>query len=214
MCAYSVAWNEATPAGSSTNANTIDTEFHNLKISIKERMNNVLLNAWETDANEPKTLDPTAMATYPISQLNGTPQVALVYSDAHLTVTSGVGLVLLWNSETLDTGSFHSTSTNTGRLTVTTAGYYRLAASIRVLAGSGASDITVSIQKNGSAIIRSVETPVIASDNTNLYMNEVVLAAATDYYEVTISQTSGVNMTVRGGATLSAFSIERLNGTT
>jgi hypothetical protein len=45
-------------------------------------------------------------------------------------------------------------------------------------------------------------------------MNEVVLAAATDYYEVTISQTSGVNMTVRGGATLSAFSIERLNGTT
>lgn len=216
--AYTVAWNASSPDGATTNASTIDTEFHDLKNSITERMNNVLLNAWQTDANDPKTLDPAAMATYPISQLNGTPQVAVVYASGDITVTSGVGLVLLWDAETLDTGGFHSTSTNTGRLTVTTAGYYRLVTSIVVTAGSGGSfaavDVTIRFQKNGSSNIRQVYVPVIASDLTTLFMSEVVLAAADDYYEVTISQSSGVNLIVESGSSISAFSIEKLNGTT
>jgi hypothetical protein len=207
--AYSIAWDASSPVGSSTNANTIDTEFQNLKTSIQERMNNILSNAWETDANDPKAIDVSAIA--------GQPDVALVYSSATLTLVTATPLILLWNTETLDTGNptteFHSTSTNTGRMTITTAGYYRIVGLIQIYAGANAGDVTLRLKKNGTSIRASLD-PVIALDNMTMHINEVVLAAAADYYELEGEQASGVNMSVIGGATTSMFSIERINGTT
>jgi len=211
MCAYSVAWNEASPVGASTNANTIDTELQDLKKSVRERMNQILdsSTAWETDAQDPKLLDVGAIA--------GQPDVAVVFNVGNQTALTAVTLTLLWDSETLDTGNptteFHSTSVNTSRMTITTAGYYRLHANIILVAGANAIDVLLSLRKNGS-IIRRAETPVIASDVVMLSIDEVVLAAAADFYEVSIFQGSGVSMTITGGAAFSAFSIERLNGTT
>lgn len=207
MCAYSVAWNEDAPVGSTTDASTIDTEIQNLKTSIRERMNNILHSTgdWGTDGEEPKLVDIAALA--------GTPVVASVYSSGALTLETGVALNLLWNSEALDTATLHSTSTNTDRFTIITAGYYRLVASIQVQAGSAAGDIALRLRKNG-ANIRIVYTPVIASDNTSLYINEVVLAAAADYYDLQMHQTSGQAMNIGYGINGSMFSIEKLNGTT
>jgi len=201
---YAIAWNEAAPLGS-VNANTLETEIQNDKKAVRERMNDLCENTWETDANNPKTLAVSAIA--------GTPQVALAFSSSTLTLVSATPLILLWDSETLDTGSFHSTSTNTGRMTITTAAYYRLVGAIRVTAGANVADVTLRLKKNGTAI-RVLSTPVIALDATTLYMSEVVLAAATDYYELEGEQGSGVDMSVIGGETISAFSIERINGTT
>jgi len=212
---YSIAWNEATPAGSTTNANTIDTEFHNLKTSIKERMNDILSNAWETDASDPKLLDPAALATYPIGRLDGTPQVAVLHSTVTLTVVSGVLLVLLWDGETLDTGGFHSTSSNTNRITIPAsgAGYYRITAHLSLVAGAAATDVTLSLRKGGT-IIRTFATPTISGDSAFMTVSEIVLAAVTDIYDLTVSQASGVNLSVVGGVNRSSFSIEKLNGTT
>ena len=210
MCAYTVAWNEATPAGSSTNANTIDTEFHNLKISIRERMDNILHSSgdWGTDGEEPKLVDIAALA--------GTPVVANLVHDANQTAGTGADLTLAWNTETLDTGGLHDTSTNNDRITIVTAGYYRIIAQIHMQAGANSADINIYLRKNGSNI-RVSNTPVINGDNTQLIISEIVLAAATDYYNVIITQSSGVNMTVLGGSTgnvRSSFQIEKLNGTT
>ena len=207
MCAYGVAWNESAPVGSTTDASTIDTEIQNLKVSIRERMNNILHSTgdWGTDSEEPKLVDIAALA--------GTPVVALVYASGALTLADSTALILLWNSETLDTATLHSTSTDTGRFTIITAGYYRLVASIQVEAGSAAADIALRLRKNG-VNIRIVNTPVIASDNTTLYINEVVLAAAADYYDLQMHQTSGQAMNIGYGANGSMFSIEKLNGTT
>ena len=202
---YSIAWNEASPAGASTNANTLDTELQDLKKSVRERMNDLCENTWETDGNNPKTLAVSAIA--------GTPDVAVVYSSGNQTITSGVQLTILWNTETLDTGGFHSTSTNTGRFTIVTAAYYRITAQILTIAGANAADVTLQLHKNGSSI-RSISTPVISGDNFGLYMTEIVLAAATDYYEVKIDQSSSVNMTLQGAVAGSIFQIERINGTT
>ena len=55
--AYSIAWNEAAPVGASVSASTLDTELQNLKKSVRERMNDILGNVWETDADNPKAID-------------------------------------------------------------------------------------------------------------------------------------------------------------
>ena len=214
--AYTVAWNEASPAGSSTNANTIDTEFQNLKVSIRERMNDILHSTgdWGTDGEQPKVLNLAAALGGPnVAQLIGTPEVAVVYAAGAQVATTGSTITLLWSSETLDTTGLHSTSTNTGRFTIITAGYYRLVASIRVVAGSAAADASLRLRKNGSDI-RITEVPVIAADSMTMHINEIVLAAAADYFDLQFYQASGQSMTVTEGAGASAFSIERLNGTT
>lgn len=53
--AYSIAWNEAAPIGGSTSASTIDTELQNLKISVRERLEDAF-PTWSTDGTDPKTL--------------------------------------------------------------------------------------------------------------------------------------------------------------
>jgi hypothetical protein len=57
--AYTIAWNESAPLGSVA-ANTIETEFQNLKISIRERMNQILANDWDDDLDDPKVVSKVA----------------------------------------------------------------------------------------------------------------------------------------------------------
>lgn len=206
MCAYSIAWNESSPAGASTNASTLDTELQDLKKSVRERMNNLCENVWETDGNDPKTLAVSAIA--------GTPDLAVVYASGNLTVTSGVTLTVLWNTETIDTGALHSTSTNTGRFTIVTAAYYRITASILIVIGASSGDASVFLRKNGSVIRGATVRAVISSETIDLTVSEIVLAAASDYYDVIVDQDTGVNATIIGGVTKSSFQIERINGTT
>jgi hypothetical protein len=53
--AYGIPWDEAAPSGATTPADTIDTELQNLKISIRERIEDVICD-WADDGVEPKTL--------------------------------------------------------------------------------------------------------------------------------------------------------------
>lgn len=55
--AYGVNWNEASPIGATTPAADIDTELQNLKISIRERMNDLIgVGNWENDGVNPKVI--------------------------------------------------------------------------------------------------------------------------------------------------------------
>lgn len=207
MCAYSVAWNEATPAGSSTNASTIDTELQNLKTSIRERMNNILHSSgdWGTDSEEPKLVDIAALA--------GTPVVAVLYHSASQNITTTSTVNILWDSETLDTGGLHDTGSNTEDFKIVTAGYYRIVAMIAVTAGAGTDDIVLSLRK-GTTVIRQITTPSTNLDKTTLTISEIVLAAVDDTYDLIVTQSSGGTAAVVGGVSNSSFQIEKLNGTT
>lgn len=204
---YSIAWNEASPVGSATNANTIDTELQDLKKSIRERMNQLLDSStlWETDAQDPKLLDVLALA--------GTPEVAVVTNAGSQTILTGVPLSAAWDIESLDTGTFHDNVTNNDRFTIVEAGYYRLTANLEIVSGANAGPIITAIQKNGVSIrIQTHDIP--ASDFTSIHIDTIVLAAAADFYTVNLSQTTGTSMTLTNGATISSFEIERINGTT
>jgi len=61
-CPLSVPWDEASPSGATTPADTLDTELQNLKISIRERLED-LIPGWSDDAICPKVLDPDIIKT-------------------------------------------------------------------------------------------------------------------------------------------------------
>lgn len=57
---YSVLWDNATPIGATTAAADLDTELQNLKISIQERMDDLIgAGNWANNAVEPKILTVT-----------------------------------------------------------------------------------------------------------------------------------------------------------
>lgn len=68
--AYTVAWNEATPVGAATLASDIDLEIRNLKVSISERMSQLV--DWDTDATDPKRLLAAALPEGGSWDTNGT----------------------------------------------------------------------------------------------------------------------------------------------
>ena len=57
---YTVPWTEGAPVGAATPADTIDTELQNLKISIRERLED-LIDDWTVDGTDPKVFNVAAV---------------------------------------------------------------------------------------------------------------------------------------------------------
>ena len=206
--AYVIAWNEAAPVGASINASTLDTELQNLKKSVRERMNDILSNAWETDANNPKTIDVRTIA--------GTPRVAHIYANAAFTMATGVNQIIDFVGETFDTNSFHDNSTNPSRLTIPVTGYYRLWCNLELIAGAATNVVSVfEIRKNGSSTVAQATHfhPGNSTDQV-VQIGVMVSATAADYYEVRLLQASGNTWTTRSTTGESFFEIEWINGAT
>lgn len=205
--AYSVAWNEAAPVGASVNAATLDTELQDLKKSVRERMNNLVSNAWETDGDDPKLIDVLA--------IGATPRLAHVYDNAGDTMATGVNQTIDWPAETIDTATFHDNSTNNSRLTVLVAAYYRLFCNLEILSGATAAVAVVQIRKNGSSTVAEVSHRHNAgTTDENFQIGCLVLAAVDDYYEVRLLQSSGDTWTLRASTAESFFEIEQRAGLT
>ncbi len=213
--AYNVAWNEATPVGSSVNANTLDTELQELKESVRERMDDLLDSTtdWNNDAHEPKLLNlASALGGPDVGELIGTPSVARVYASGDQTIATASATDLEFDLETLDTGSYHDNVTNNERFTITDAGYYRIRGQILYTSGGSAGLVLLTIQKNGSNISNTSSNPASGEGET-LAMEVIDLAAAADYYNLTLLQVSTGNRTVTGSPVSSFFEIEKINGT-
>ena len=207
--AYTRTWDEAAPTDSDA-ASTIDDLFRNLKIDIRERMNDILSNDWATDGDDPKTLDARAFA--------GTPQVAVVYTNAAFPIPDGVLTVIDFVGETLDTSNptteFHSNSVNPSRLTIETAAYYRITASIQVTSGTSTTVASIHIRKNGTTIAltrTAFESGVVSTKQ--MFVTYIDLAADDDYYEIALIQNSGDAWVTLDIATKAYFMIEKLAGT-
>ena len=115
--AYSVAWNEAAPIGSAVSASSLDTEIHNFKIAVRERMNNILSNAWETDGSDPKTLDVAAISGMDKCVVS----LGSVFSVPNNSVTA-----ITWDTEVKDTNSMFAGGSPT-IITIQTTGFYLVA---------------------------------------------------------------------------------------
>ena len=203
--AYDNAWSIIITAGSD-NLNPADDQIRQLRKDIGQRMDDVV-DDFTTDPVVPQKLD--------VSRIDGTPDLARVYTDADVNIPDNVFTVVTFNQETFDTGGFHDNSSNNSRLTITTAAYYRIRAVLKAQ-GSGGSNAAIgfiAIRENGVTIASRSEYHNGTTSVQSFFIETIVLAAAADYYEVWLNQASTAAWTVGQDSDKSYFEIERLVGT-
>jgi hypothetical protein len=124
-----------------------------------------------------------------------------LYKSATQTCTNGANTVLTWQNEYLDTDSFHSTSTNTSRITIPSgkAGKYQVAAQTNWTTDTTA-QCNITIIKNGSMIVTNVYGNA-RWFSRSLAVSTVVDCAVSDYLEVQMTVSGGVNLDTEQYAT-------------
>lgn len=140
------------------------------------------------------------------------PPQCYAYPSTGQTTTSGVWLVIGHNAELFDVvqsgdAQSHDVSASTSRITFRTPGKYEVvgqAAFDGNTAGTRIAQIRLNagaLVTGGSRLIQSVQSPVSASFSTYVPLPAVIVqAAAGDYVELFMQQTSGVNIGVTPGA--------------
>ena len=199
-------WPTNIPAGSDA-LNTADDQMRRLRLDLKERFNDFVVDI---------TTDPVVLKDLDVSKIIGDPDLAVVYTNALFALPAGASSTIIdFVAEEIDTGSFHDNSSNPSRLTITTAAYYRISCKMYATSQASAFQASLHLRKNGGGT-------ALASDQknwdgtilvNNMWLSKVVLAAASDYYEIAFHNNSGDAWTTLDVANKAYFMIERLAGT-
>lgn len=138
---------------------------------------------------------------------------ARVYNDAQLSDLASPS-DLTFNQERFDTDSYHSTSTNTERLTVPSAGKYSIGCTVRFTAAGNGDYRSVFIRKDGATNI-ATSSRVYNADagGMNISFSTIYDFAAAEYVELRVSHDSaGADVDVTVSANTSPeFWIYRLD---
>ena len=121
----------------------------------------------------------------------------VVKNNSSQTLANTTATVLTWDLEYFDTNSYHSTTTNTSRLTVPSTGYYFVYAKLRWQANATGYRYMY-FTKNGTQIQQDYLNYPDQNNAFTLYYGVVTSATANDYLEVYAAQNSGGNLSVRG----------------
>lgn len=125
-----------------------------------------------------------------------------IYNTAYQSIPNNTDTIITYNSENFDTDSFHSTVTNTSRITVPLAGKYLLTVSVG-FAANGTGYRFATIKKNGTAFAPlDIRTSPSAVYDVQLNNSVTVNAAANDYFELQVFQNSGGNLNAGSTASL------------
>jgi hypothetical protein len=125
--------------------------------------------------------------------------VRLVNSGSQLIANSTTTAVT-WDTERIDTNAFHSTSSNTSRITIPSGlgGYYDVFGSFIIKKGA-ATSVEIFLYKNGSSIGNAiVSVPSTTVNFTQLYYTAYLSLAATDYIELYARQNAGEDRPLMG----------------
>jgi hypothetical protein len=120
-----------------------------------------------------------------------------VYATTHQTISNNTFTDLTWNTEIFDTDEFHSTTTNTARMTIPTGkgGYYRVTCRAYWNAASATGRRVVSIFKNGTRWNNGGQ-PGDTSAGPAVTTSQIMNLVAGDYITMAVYQNSGGNMDI------------------
>jgi hypothetical protein len=138
---------------------------------------------------------------------------ARVNKSSDTTLTNNTVTTMLFDAERFDSDAFHSTSVNTGRLTIPSGmgGYYQLGGTLEYAANSTGRR-QCRIKRNGANLIAAQS--VAADSVTIVQVHSLSLLAATDYVELEGYQDSGGSLVVNALADYTPeFWIHRLSST-
>lgn len=111
-----------------------------------------------------------------------------------LSLTTGTLTAVNWDTEDYDVGGFHSTVTNTNRLTAPASGYYQCTTAIGFDANATGARWVFILRSDGALIGTVYEAPAPAGYNTGLSCSGTKLFNAGQYAEVQVAQWSGGNL--------------------
>ena len=137
---------------------------------------------------------------------------ARAYNTGNITCSTATLTTMVFDSERYDTDAFHSTSVNTGRLTVPTGygGTYMIVGNIR-WAANATGQRAAQIRVNGGTIIASLYLQATSADPIDLCVTTLYALSAADYVELMGYQTSGGNLNVTAQSAFSPeFMIQRV----
>jgi hypothetical protein len=155
--------------------------------------NNTVLTADSAEATGLKWAAPSS-----------TPTMAgvLCFKTNSQSISSGTYTAVTFDSEVFDTDSYHSTSSNTSRITIPTGkgGYYIITAGLAYAYASVLIPANIAIYLNGSEILNQAFSAEIDVNGGKVLAFPYYLNAS-DYIEVFTRQTSGANRTVGNNST-------------
>jgi len=128
---------------------------------------------------------------------------ARVYNSGNISINNASDTILTFDSERFDTDTMHSTSSNTGRLTATTAGVYDIKAQIEWAATANTGFRQGFIILNGITNLAAERYYLAANEVLWLNIQTTYELAAGDYVEIQVHQTSGAALNVLYAANVS-----------
>ena len=138
------------------------------------------------------------------------PPACKVYKTGGASITDNT--VITWDLERFDTDTMHSTVTNTGRITINTAGIYLVSFVYLVNFSGTITKEQPQIRKNGGSNAYNIKYGSGVT-NTAHSMHTILNLAATDYVEALITFTGGSSFVIDGNEETSFFSAVMLGAT-
>jgi len=133
----------------------------------------------------------------------GTAVGCVLYNTTNYTISNATETKLTFDTELLDTDGFHSTVTNTTRITIPTGKggkYYVFAWGGTANNTTGYRQLEIIVNNRTGTPSRVGNASVAGINNVVLTPNGVAILAAGDYIELNTYQNSGGNLTFYGGA--------------
>jgi hypothetical protein len=127
------------------------------------------------------------------------PPSVRAYRSSTQTLTTATDTTILWDSEEWDNDGMHSTSVDTGRLTIVTAGRYMLGGHLEYAAGSNTYRHARIIVNTGSLATQGTKSLPLSSGYLDASCNPFVIgrqAYSSGYYYMEGRQDSGGNLGV------------------
>lgn len=121
-----------------------------------------------------------------------------VYDGTGITMTNATATLVTWDSEVYDNDTMHSTSTNTSRITFTTAGLYQVDCRLTVAGGTTFTTLDLMCRLNaagasgGGTLVRTQPWETAAGLRT-AQLSFARAFSASDYIEFWLTQASGAN---------------------
>lgn len=128
----------------------------------------------------------------------GIPYCALTISDDQ-EVSTSTSTLIQWTQSTEDTLAWHSVSTNPDMITISQAGVYLIACTIKFSSGTGNTTGTriVQILTNGNISIETASAAVTTGSSTTASATLTQRLEAGDYIQAACFQDSGITLSIK-----------------
>jgi len=123
------------------------------------------------------------------------PPACRAYNSTNLSLNDAADTLVTFDSERFDTDTMHDLASNTGRLTIRTAGVYVLTFTGAIAAGTDYLDVRCWFRLNGATRIGFGTMSPMSTNVENMYLSATTIykLAVNDYVEVMVHQNNSLN---------------------